>query len=57
MQVGDLVKHENLVALGIILKTPKQTNNGDCLVQFVQTIGTITLNCSSRKLEVISASR
>jgi len=57
VQVGDLVKHENLVALGIILKTPKQTNNGDCLVQFVQTIGTITLNCSSRKLEVISASR
>jgi len=57
MQVGDLVKHKNLVALGIILKTPKQTNNGDCLVQFIQTINIITLNCSPRKLELISASR
>ena len=57
MKVGDLVKHENLVALGIILKTPKQTNNGDCLVQFIQTINIITLNCSPRKLEIINASR
>jgi hypothetical protein len=57
MKVGDLVKHENLVALGIVLKTPKQTNNGDCLVQFIQTINTITLNCAPYKLEVISANR
>ncbi len=57
MQIGDLVKHENLVALGIILKTPKQTNNGDCLVRFIQTTNVITLNCSPRKLEVINATR
>jgi len=57
MQVGDLVKHENLVALGIVLKNPKQTNNGDCLVQFIQTTNVITLNCSPRKLKVINASR
>ena len=57
MQVGDLVKHENLVALGIILKTPKQTNNGDYLVRFIQTINITTLSCSPRKLELINASR
>jgi len=57
VQPGDLVKHENLVALGIILKTPEQTNNGDCLVRFIQTTGMITLHCSPRKLEVLNASR
>jgi len=57
VQIGDLVKHENVVALGIILKTPKQTNDGDCLVRFVQTTNVITLHCSPRRLEVLSASR
>lgn len=57
MKAGDLVRHRNLIALGIILKTPKQTNNGDCLVQFIQKINTITLNCPPHKLEVISESR
>jgi hypothetical protein len=54
VQVGDLVKHENLVALGIILKAPKQTNNGDCLVRFIQTTNIITLNYAPHKLEIIN---
>jgi len=61
MQGGDLVKHPNIVALGIVLKTPLETNNGDCVVQYLQmhveTNKSFTLNCNPRILEVISASR
>jgi len=61
VKIGDLVKHANIVALGIVLKTPLETNNGDCVVQFLQmhveTNKTFTLNCSPRILKVLSESR
>ena len=61
MKVGDLVKHANIVALGIVLKTPLETNNGDCVVQFLQmhveTNKSFTLNCNPRILKVLSESR
>jgi len=34
MQAGDLVGHRFENGLGVILKTPEQTNNGDYLVHF-----------------------
>jgi hypothetical protein len=57
MQIGDLVKHEHLIALGIVLKTPTQTHNGDYLVRFIQRCRDITLYCSHRRLELLNASR
>lgn len=34
MQAGDVVGHKFENGLGVILETPKQTNNGDYLVHF-----------------------
>jgi hypothetical protein len=63
MQVGDLVKyisHSTNAALGIVLRTPEQTNNGDFEVCFSKTIGQRvyrnTLYCRERALEVVYAS-
>jgi hypothetical protein len=54
MQVGDLVKNDHVIGLGIILKTPMQTTNHEFLVQFIGTNGTITLHCLPHHLELIS---
>jgi putative AlgH/UPF0301 family transcriptional regulator len=63
MQVGDLVKyisHSTNGALGIVLRTPEQTNNGDALVCFSKTIRRRvykdTMYCRGNLLEVVYAS-
>ncbi len=63
MQVGDLVKyvsHSTNAALGIVLRTPDQTNNGDFEVCFSKTIRQRvyknTLYCRGNLLEVVYAS-
>ena len=37
MKVGDLVGHRFENGLGVVLKTPRQTKNGDYLVQFTNS--------------------
>ena len=48
MQVGDLVRYRSHVtnaALGIVLRTPEQTNNGDFEVCFMHDRLTHTMFC------------
>ena len=57
MQVGDLVKyrsHTTNAALGIVLRTPEQTNNGDFEVCFLQTgHAPHTMYCRGDFIEVV----
>jgi hypothetical protein len=55
VQAGDLVGHRFENGLGVVLKTPCQTKNGDYLVQF--TNANKPRYYRERLLEVISASR
>ncbi len=60
MQVGDLVKyrsHDTNAALGIVLQTPEQTNNGDFEVCFMHGRLVHTMFCRGDFLEALSASR
>ena len=60
MQVGDLVKyrsHDTNAALGIVLQTPEQTNNGDFEVCFMHGRLTHTMYCRGDFLEAVGASR
>jgi len=60
VQVGDLVKyrsHDTNAALGIILRAPEQTNNGDFIVCFFQSDLMHMMSCRADFLEVLSASR
>ncbi len=57
MQVGDLVRyraHPTKAALGIVLRTPEQTNNGDFEVCFLQ-VGhdPHTMYCRGDFIEVV----
>ena len=58
MQVGDLVKYRTHIvgnaALGIVLRTPEQTNNGDFEVCFLQ-VGhdAHTMFCRGDFIEVV----
>jgi len=61
MQVGDLVKykvhHEPHAALGLVLQTPEQTNNGDYEVLWTKNGLDSILYCRGELLEIINASR
>jgi hypothetical protein len=61
MQVGDLVKyrsHDTNAALGIVLRTPEQTNNGDFEVCFLKAgYDPHTMYCRGDFIEAVSASR
>jgi len=60
MQVGDLVKyaaHAGNAALGIVLRTPEQTDNGGFEVCFIHGRLTHTMYCRGDFLEVLNASR
>ena len=59
MQIGDLVKyrvHSTNAAIGIILRTPEQTNTGDFEVCFFQTdysTNSHTMFCRGDFIEII----
>ena len=57
MQVGDLVKyrsHDTNAALGIVLRTPEQTNNGDFEVCFLKAgCAAHTMFCRGDFIEII----
>ena len=61
MQIGDLVKykvhHQPYAALGLVLQTPEQTNNGDYKVLWTKDGLDSTLYCRGELLEALNANR
>ena len=56
MQIGDLVKYRSHItnaALGIVLRTPEQTNNRDFEVCWLDPDITHTMFCRGDFLEIV----
>ena len=53
MQVGDLVRYRSQNVLGVVLRTPQETGNGDFEVCFTDERLTHTMFCRDIFLEVV----
>ena len=57
MKVGDLVKHNVITkvtgGLGVIMRTPEETINGDYLVYFSSSKRRQNVFCSPRTLKLV----